>query len=377
MFRAYAPAFALALVTLPAQPASARTCDDREVAYEARIPLCDQAYAAATDPDAAASALGYKAEAQRLLGQFDEATATLQQALRLAPQNPWYWVELGSVHFDQGDAAGAVAHYSTAIELDPADSYARLNRADAWWQLNAPDRCLTDSTVALQTSPDDVWAALVQGRCLTDLGRAEQALPLIDRAIDSDPAWPAPRLARVTALLALGRASDALAEAEAGLLAIPSDAVLAVEGLQSLGLAAMARSQPAEAALAEADRLAVDYPDNLAIPAVKVWVLTRAARLDEAEVAATPLRAAAAAASPEMRGTLHDALGQLDLARGDTESATRHFTRAMALDPSLARVYTRALSELGFLPLSSARHNVAMALQRCLAAKGAECRVGS
>jgi tetratricopeptide (TPR) repeat protein len=369
--------FSLALCLLSAQTAAARTCDDREVGYEARITLCDQAYAVAADPDAAASALGYKAEAQRLLGQFDEAAATLHQALRLAPWNGWYWTELGSVRFDQGDVAGAVAHYSTAIELDPDDSYARLNRADAWWQLNAPDRCLTDSTLALEAAPDDLWAALVQGRCLTDLGRAEQGLPLIDRAVESDPAWPAPRLARVTALLALGRASDAYAEAEAALLAVPADADWAIEALQGLGLAAMARSQPHEATLVEADRLAADYPDNLGIAAVKVWVLTRMARLDEAEATAAPLRAAAAAAIPEMRGTFHDALGQLDLARGDTEGAYRHFSRAMALDPSLSRIYTRGLSELGFLPLSSAAHNVALALERCLAAKGVECKVGS
>lgn len=367
----------LALACLSSTGAAARSCDDREVALEARITFCDQELALADDPDVAASALGYKAEALRLLTRLDEAEAALRQALRLAPQNPWYWVELGHVRFDDGDPAGAAAHYSAAIELDPRDSYARVNRADAWWQLNAPDRCLSDSSIALDLAPDDPWAGLVQGRCLTDLGRAEEALDLIEQAEISDPGWPAPRLARTVALLALGRAVEAQAAAEAGLAVIPADADWAREGLQVLRLAAMARHQPAEATLTEAGVLSAAYPDNLSVAAVQVWVLTRAARLDEAEEAAAPLRAAVSDGAAEVEGSFHDALGQLDLARGDLQGAARHFSRAMALDPSLARIYTRGLSELGFLPLSSARHNVALALKRCLEAKGIDCRIGS
>lgn len=364
----------LAFCALSAVPVRAAGCEATDMGHEARIALCDQAFAEAADPDEAAIALGYKAESQRLLGQLEAASATLFQALRLAPQNPWYWVELGNVRFDAGDPAGAVAHYSTGLELDPQDNYARVNRADAWWHLNAPDRCLSDVGPVQAVAPEDPWPALVQARCLTDLGRAAEALPLIDLAEASDPAWDAPRLARVTALLSLGRAPEALAAAEAGLAAIPADNVAALEGVQSLGLAAMARSRPTEETLAEATRLAADYPDNLAIAAVRVWVLTRAGRLDDAETAAAPLRTAPLAS---MEGSHHDALAQLDLAQGRTAEAARHFTRAMALDPSLARIYTRGLSELGFLPLSSARHNVALALHRCLEAKGADCRIGS
>ena len=368
-------ALSLALLAAPAALA-APSCADRGKDYEARIALCDSAYAQAANPDDAATALGYKAEAQRMLGRLDEAAATLRAALRLAPQNPWYWVELGHVRFDDGDPAGAVAHYSTAVELDPQDLYARLNRAEGWWRLNAPDRCLADSGQAVEASPDDPWANLVQGRCLTGLGRAEEALAHLDRALAADPAQAAVRIARVSALLALGRAEEALAAADEGLAALPPEEAPGREGLRILRLQAMARSQPIEATLAEAAALAADYPANLAVPAVKVRVLTQAGRLDEAGTEAAPLRDAETAGEP-MQGSFHDALAQLDLARGDTVSATRHFTLAMALDPALARIYTRGLSALGFLPLSSARHNVALALQRCLQAMGAECRIGS
>ncbi len=368
-------AVSLALLAAPAALA-APVCADRSKDYEARIALCDNAYAQAANPDDAATALGYKAEAQRMLGRLDEAAVTLRAALRLAPQNPWYWVELGHVRFDDGDPAGAVAHYSTAVELDPQDLYARLNRAEGWWRLNAPDRCLSDSGRAVEASPEDPWANLVQGRCLTGLGRAEEALAHLDRALSSDPGWVAVRMARVSALLALGRAEEALAAADEGLAALPPDDASAREGLHVLRLQAMARSRTAEDTLAEAAVLAADYPANLTVAAVKVRVLTQAGRLDEAEAEAASLRAAETAGEP-MQGSFHDALAQLDLARGDMGGATRHFTLAMALDPALTRIYTRGLSALGFLPLSSARHNVALALQRCLEAMGTECRIGS
>lgn len=371
-FRSFA--VSLALFAAPAALA-APACEDRGKDYQARIALCNSAYARAANPDDAATALGYKAEAQRMLGRLDEAAATLRAALRLAPQNPWYWVELGHVRFDDGDPAGAVAHYSTAIELDPQDLYARLNRAEGWWRLNAPDRCLADSGRAVEASPGDAWANLVQGRCLTGLGRAEEALAHLDRALAADPAWAAAQGARVSALLALGRAEEALAAADEGLAAVSPDDPSARQELRILRLQAMARSRPIEATLAEAAALAADHPDSLAIPAVKVLVLTRAGRLDEAAAEAAPLRAAETAGEP-MQGSFHDALAQLDLAQGDMGGATRHFTLAMALDPALARIYTRGLSTLGFLPLSSARHNVALALQRCLEAMGTECRIG-
>ena len=369
--------FALCLALLAAPAAlAAPACEDRGKDYEVRIALCDNAYAQAKDPDEAATALGYKAEAQRMLGRLDEAALTLRAALRLAPQNPWYWVELGHVRFDGGDPAGAVAHYSAAVELDPQDIYARLNRAEGWWQLNAPDRCLADSGQAVEASPDDPWANLVQGRCLTGLGRAEEALAHLDRALAADPARAAAHMARVSALLALGRAEEALAAADEGLVALLPDDMSGREGLRVLRLQAMAGSRGVEATLAEAAVLAADYPGNLAVPAVKVRVLTQANRLDDAGTEAAPLRAAETAGAA-MQGSFHDALAQLDLARGDMDGATRHFTLAMALDPALARIYTRGLSALGFLPLSSARHNVALALQRCLETMGAECRIGS
>ncbi|GAB1364360.1 hypothetical protein MASR1M32_35960 [Rhodobacter sp.] len=351
-------------------------CEDRSAELQAQVALCEQAFAAATTPDDAAIALGYKAEALRLLDRLDEATDALHEALRLAPLNAWYWVELGNVRSDAEDPAGAVAHYSTAINLDPRNEYALLNRAEAWWKLNAPDRCVADSGPVLEDKPDDPWANLVQGRCLTALGRAEEGLAHLDRALAGDAASVPARLGRISALLALGRAEEALTAAEEALTDAAEDDAWVREELQMLALDAVSRSQSLEDTLAKADSLAADYPDNLTIPAVKTRVLTRAGRLDEAQTASAPLREAEAAGT-SMRGAFHDALGQLDLARAETGAAARHFAMAMALDPALTRLYARTLSELGFLPLTASRHDVTQALRRCLDARDKDCRLGN
>ena len=120
--------FVFAMLTPPAS-AQAETCDDRGQDFEARIALCDQAYVDATTDDAAAYALSMKGEAQRMLGAFDAAAETLQLALTYTPENAWVWVELGNVRYEEGDMAGALAHYSAALAVDDYIDAARCSGA--------------------------------------------------------------------------------------------------------------------------------------------------------------------------------------------------------------------------------------------------------
>ncbi len=231
-----------ALAGLLAAPALAQSCADRIADYERRIEICAAAAKTATDPVAAAEALGYKGEAERMLGRLDAAAESLRQAIALAPANGWYWTELGTVAMDGGDPVGAVAHYSTALELAPDDGYTRGNRADAWRMLNEPTRCNADANAALAADPSDIYARLVGARCLTDLGRAETALQHLDEVLAADPAWAEAYLAKIVALMALGRHEEAVAVADQGLqldpVALPE---AAAEEMQALRLAARAR----------------------------------------------------------------------------------------------------------------------------------------
>ena len=93
----YRPFLFVLAALAPAFPALSQSCEERSGDFAARITLCDQAFEASTDPQSAAMALAFKGEAQRMLGQLDDAAATLQYSLSFDPENAWVWVELGNV----------------------------------------------------------------------------------------------------------------------------------------------------------------------------------------------------------------------------------------------------------------------------------------
>jgi tetratricopeptide (TPR) repeat protein len=61
-------------------------------------------------------------------GRFDEALASYQRALRLAPSlGPDLHVKLGNLRFKRQETRDAEAHWERAVQLDPANSAARAN----------------------------------------------------------------------------------------------------------------------------------------------------------------------------------------------------------------------------------------------------------
>lgn len=93
-----------------------------------------------------------------MLGRFDEAAATLQQALGFNAANAWIWVEPGNVRYDQGDTAGALAHHSATLAAEAA--------------------------ALLERHPQNFAALNVQARALLSEGKASEA----DAAMAIDPA---------------------------------------------------------------------------------------------------------------------------------------------------------------------------------------------
>lgn len=367
--------FALAVV-VPAFPALAQTCEDRGPDYAARIALCDQAFAVAETPDAAAYALGFKGEAQRLLGDFDAAAQTLAEALEFTPANAWVWVELGNVRFDQQDIAGALAHYSAALAVeDYAAAWA--NRADAWWEFRMAQFCSDDADQALRLDPRYAYANEIKGRCLIDLGRAEEALGYFDTALALAPGYQNAYRNKLSALAALGRHEDLVAVAtealRPGVVANPSPRI--EEDILARRLLALSRYAPSDVVAAEADALLARYPQNLAAINVKGRALLAQGDAAAADQVTAPLRNDPNSRS--MAAVYFDTLAQIDVMLGRLDDAYANYSAALSADPSLSKTYARKLSELGFLPLSSAPAGVLTTLRRCLDVKQTACLVAS
>ena len=361
---------------LPSGAALSQTCEERSSDFEARIALCDQAFDSAQDNESAAMALAFKGEAQRMLGQLDDAASTLQYALSFSPENAWIWVELGNVSYDQGNAAGALAHYSAALDVeDYIDAWA--NRAETWWQFRMGQRCSDDADNALRIDPQYAYANEIKGRCLIDLDRAEEALGYFDTAIALVPGYQNAYRNKLAALSALGRHEEVVAVADEALrpggVAESNPAI--EEDIMARRLLALARYAPPETVAAEADALLARYPASFAAVNVKGRSLVQAGKLDEADALTQPLRL-----NPDgkpMEALYHDTLAQIDVAKGRLEDAIANYSAALNLDPGLSKAYARSLSQLGFLPLSNAPEGVLTALRRCIDVKKETCRVSS
>jgi Flp pilus assembly protein TadD len=77
----------------------------------------------------AASTLVTQAHARAAAGDYAAATATLERALRIEPENPLAWIELGRVQLSAGNAAQADNMGHKALALAAGDPNAQ---AAAW-----------------------------------------------------------------------------------------------------------------------------------------------------------------------------------------------------------------------------------------------------
>jgi tetratricopeptide (TPR) repeat protein len=362
----------LFLFALLPSSALAQSCEDRTPDFEARIALCDQAFEAAPNNDDAAYALAMKGEAQRMLGRYDEAAETLQRAITFMPANAWVWVELGNVRYDQGDTAGALAHYSAALAVeDYIDAWA--NRAEAWWQLREGQRCSDDADNALRIDAQYAYANEVKGRCLIDLGEAEAALGYFDTAISLSPGYQNAYRNKLTALAALGRHEELVAVADEALRpGVVADSNPRIEeDILSRRLLALSEYAPPAMVTAEAEALLQRYPGSLAATNVQARALLAGGKAEEADQVTQTMRQ-----NPEglrMEATYHDTLARIDVALGRMEDAYTNYDAALALDPNLSKTLAVRLSALGFLPLSNSPSGVLTALRRCISVKKTGC----
>jgi hypothetical protein len=82
----------------------------------------------------ATQALLAQSRAARAAGNYAQANATIERALRIAPSNPNLWVELGEIELASGDPAQAATLAHKALTLAANDS---LAAADAQKLLRA------------------------------------------------------------------------------------------------------------------------------------------------------------------------------------------------------------------------------------------------
>ncbi len=105
----------------------ARRHDVARTHYEAAI-------AAAKDPDSVAFARREYAETLVTWGEIPAARTQLEVVVRVAPNDPSAWHDLGIIRHHEGDLPGAIAALGRAEELAPDDPRPKIALAALYWK---------------------------------------------------------------------------------------------------------------------------------------------------------------------------------------------------------------------------------------------------
>lgn len=144
-------------------------------------------------------------------GEWDAALEAYERARSFGADPDRVDVVAGAALLDAGWPRMAKLHFDAVLERDPDRDDARLGRARAWVKLDHPEAAAVDFAAALDRMAEPRPAyALEQRDALLAMGRPEEALAALDRAIARIGIVPTLQLAAIEVTLDLGRYDDAL-----------------------------------------------------------------------------------------------------------------------------------------------------------------------
>jgi tetratricopeptide (TPR) repeat protein len=120
-------------------------------------------------------------------GDDDAARADLDQAIRLAPLEPWLYVRRSAILLRQQLLEPALADCNKAIELAPNDELAFLNRARVWASSTEYQRVLADLDLAVRIDPTNPYAWGERSQYWRRERNFDKALSDINEAIRLSP----------------------------------------------------------------------------------------------------------------------------------------------------------------------------------------------
>lgn len=124
-------------------------------------------------------------QALMVLGRYEEAAVAYQRALSIEPLRSMTMVPLAAIAAVRGDLSDALRWGDSAVLVDPANSYARANRARTFLLAGEVERARTEAHVALEVDQGHaitVLATLVMA--LVHDGAEDEAEKIMQRALE-------------------------------------------------------------------------------------------------------------------------------------------------------------------------------------------------
>jgi tetratricopeptide (TPR) repeat protein len=181
-------------------------------------------------------ALYVKGIALKNLRRYQEAEASLREALVYAPHAWYVHAGLSSVCADQGRLQEALTHAQTALSLCPDASDVRKSLGVIHYRLKDLDRAEQEFRAVLATDPNDAGARLNLGHLHAARGRPDSAIACYRQALQLDPKMPKVHLALGNAFYALRRHQEALAAYRAFLALAGDDTALVQSARERIAL---------------------------------------------------------------------------------------------------------------------------------------------
>lgn len=177
-------------------PLETKVAPDAKTAYDQGMRLIDQDKPAEAighfddalriNPDFANAFLG-RAEARRLLGQYEMSIEDCNRAMHVKSDEPrpYFCRGLGRALLKQYDAA--VLDYTEAIRLNPEFALAYSNRGNAYSNLEQYDRAVQDFNQAIRLLPGNAQFHMRRAAAYENLKQYEKAIQDYDDAIRLQP----------------------------------------------------------------------------------------------------------------------------------------------------------------------------------------------
>jgi tetratricopeptide (TPR) repeat protein len=159
-------------------------------------------------------------------GDLPGAKATLARAVEVAPKDAFVRMVHGDVLRAGGDEAGSLAAWTEAVRLDPDLADARLRLVRALRRAQRATEALEHAAILVEQLPENAIAWSDYGGVLVDLGRTDEALAALGKALALEPGLVSAHRRRIDAHVAVGQcaaAKAALAELEK--VGAPGDAI--------------------------------------------------------------------------------------------------------------------------------------------------------
>ena len=127
--------------------------------------------------------------------KLTEAITLLGRYVELEPDSSHGWTALGVAQSRGEDVRGAATSFEKALDLDPQNGYA-LRNLGALLGNKSPLEALPFFERAARLMPDDQSAQVGYAQCLIQLGKTDEADPVLVKAIELSPLSDIAELAR-------------------------------------------------------------------------------------------------------------------------------------------------------------------------------------